>query len=334
MSREMSPEDAVERFLKERKPEVSSSTLQNNRYALTRFIEWAEQSELEDISNLDGFHVHDFKIYRREEDDVNETTLRNNMTALRVFIRWLESTGLIEGDIADKMQMPRPDDDARDERIEEEEAKQVLAYLDKFEYATLRHALFALLWDTGFRLGTVRAIDLEDFHPDEQYVEVVHRPDAETPLKNKAEAEREVNLHEWVTEVVEDYIATNRHDVTDEYGREPLLTSRYGRPAGTNLRAQVNVATQPCRYSDCPHNREESECEAAGVNEKAWKCPSSVSPHTNRRSAITAWLNEGHPKELLSGRMNVGVDTLDKHYDARSKSEKRELRREAFEMDR
>jgi hypothetical protein len=66
--------------------------------------------------------------------------------------------------------------------------------------------------------------------------------------------------------------------------------------------------------------------------EYAQRCPSSVPPHAIRRSAITAWLNEGHSKELLSDRMNVSTKTLEKHYDARTESEKRELRQEAFNM--
>ncbi|WP_238992758.1 tyrosine-type recombinase/integrase [Halorubrum distributum] len=329
----MSPEAAIERFLEEREAEVSASTLRNNRYALRRFTEFTDEHGIEYINDLDGFHIHDFKIFRREEGGVNELTLRNNMTALRVFIRWCESMDLIEGDIADKMMMPNPDDDARDEKIEPSRAEDILDYLEKFEYGSLRHSLFALLWDTGFRLGTIRAIDVDDFQPHEQYVEVVHRPDAETPLKNKVEAEREVNLHEWVVDVLRDYIRMNRHDVTDDYGREPLLTTRQGRPAGTNLRQNINALTRPCHYSnECPHDREESECEAAGNYNAAQRCPSSVSPHPIRRSAITAWLNEGHAKELLSGRMNVSSKTLDKHYDARTESEKRELRKEAFGM--
>jgi hypothetical protein len=66
----------------------------------------------------------------------------------------------------------------------------------------------------------------------------------------------------------------------------------------------------------------------------AQRCPSSVPPHALRRSAITEWLNRGHNKELLSDRMNVSTKTLDKHYDARTAGEKRELREELFEMDK
>jgi len=329
----MTPERAVERYLRERKPEVSESTHRNHRYALKRFVEWTEKAEVDDIAELDGFHVHDFKIHRREEGDISELTLKNNMCALRVFIRWLESMEVIDSGVAENMILPSPDDVTRSDKIDASIAEEILEYLEKFEYATLRHALFALLWDTGFRLGTVRTLDLGDYHADEQYIEVHHRPEKKTPLKNKAKAEREVNLHAWVCEVLDDYVGIHRNDVTDDHGREPLLTTSHGRPAGSNLRANINALTRPCHYSgECPHGRNTETCEATKM-EEAQRCPSSVPPHAIRRSAITAWLNDGHSKELLSDRMNVGTKTLEKHYDARTQGEKRELRAEAFEMD-
>lgn len=118
--------------------------------------------------------------------------------------------------------------------------------------------------------------------------------------------------------------------------RAALLTellTKHGRPTGSNLRQNINAFTRPCHYSgDCPHGREIKKCEASDYD-KAQRCPSSVSPHAIRRSVITEWLNKGHQKELLSDRMNVGTKTLDKHYDARTKKEKRELRKEEFGMD-
>ncbi|MCU4798950.1 tyrosine-type recombinase/integrase [Halobacteria archaeon HArc-gm2] len=330
----MTPERAVERYLKERKPEVAKSTYRNHKYALKQFVDWCEEAPIDDVSNLDGFHIHDFKIHRREEGGVNEVTLYNNLCALRVFLRWMESMGVIESDVAENMILPDPDDDTRDTKIDPDTAENVLEYLDKFEYATLRHVLFALLWDTGFRLGTIRALDLDDYHPEEQYLEVHHRPESGTPLKNKAKAEREVNIHEWVCSVLNDYIQMHRYEVESEEGRKPLLTSRQGRPVDSNLRAHINTLTRPCHYSgDCPHDRDQSRCEAAQERKYAQRCPSSVPPHALRRSAITAWLNDGHSKELLSDRMNVSTKTLEKHYDARTESEKRELRAEAFNME-
>lgn len=329
----MTPKRAVERYLKERRPEVSESTHRNHRYALRRFVEFSDKAGLDDISELDGLDIHDFKIHRRENGNINEVTLYNNLCTLRVFVRWLESMEIVESGLAENMILPSPDDDARDETIDPDIAEEILTYLEKFEYATLRHALFAVLWDTGFRIGTARGLDLGDYHPDDKYVEVRHRPDKGTPLKNKQGAEREVNLHPWVCEVLDDYIQIHRDDVVDDYGRDPLFTSQHGRPVDSNLRANINALTRPCHYSgECPHGRDIETCEATTMSQ-AQRCPSSVPPHAIRRSAITAWLNEGHSKELLSDRMNVSTKTLEKHYDARTQSEKRRLRAEAFEID-
>lgn len=327
----MAIDAAVERYLKEKKPDVSESTLYNNSCALNRFLEFCENEEITQMSEIDSFHVSDFKLHRREEDDVNEVTVYNNLCVLRVFLRWAESMGLVETELAEKMILPNPDD-ARDEKIESDTADEILEYLNKFEYATLRHVLFALLWDSGFRLGTVRAIDVDDFHSEDEYVSLQHRPETGTPLKNGEGAEREVNLHDWVCEVIDDYLETNRESVEDEHGRRPLLTTRHGRAHKTNLRAHINALTRPCHYTgECPHDRNQDTCEGTEYNQSQ-RCPSSVSPHPIRRSAITAWLNEGHRKELISDRMDVSTDTLDKHYDARTESEKRQLRRDAFDM--
>lgn len=281
----MHPERAVERYLQERKPEVSTSTYRNHKYTLNRFEEWCAETELEDVAELDGFHVHDFKIHRRENADIQETTLRNNMVALRTFVRWLESMGVVSGEVADKILIPNPDDDTRDTKIEPETARDILEYLEKFEYATLRHAAFTLLWDTGFRLGTIRALDLDDYHSEEQYVEVQHRPETGTPLKNKQNAEREVNLHQWVCDVLDDYVQMNREDVRDEGERKPLLTTQYGRPAGTNLRQNINVLTRPCHYSgECPHGRDMNACEARSYN-KAQRGARRLCPPTHYAGA-------------------------------------------------
>lgn len=327
----MTPQKAAERYLKERKPDVSESTYYNHKYALKQFLKWCEAEGVEDISQLDNFHVHDFKIHRRENCGINEVTLYNNLCTLRVFVQWLESMGIIEGNLAENMILPNPDNDARDEKIGSERANKILDYLEKFEYATMRHAVFALLWDTGFRLGTARAIDLEDYEPSNQTIAVRHRVDKGTPLKNKRNAERKVTLHPWVCDVLDDYIQIHRHDVVDDYDRQPLFTTKQGRPAKTTLRKNVKWITRPCHYTgECPHDRDQEECVGANHWEKTAQCPSVVSPHTIRRSAITYWLNEGQSKEHLSQRMDVSTKTMDKHYDARTEEEKRKRRQESF----
>jgi site-specific recombinase XerD len=329
-TRDFSIRDAVDRHLRERQHEVSESTLQNQRYALKRFVEFCDSNGIEAISELDGFDLADFRLERQEA--VSSTTVYNNLTSLRTFVRWCEQRDLLPHGLADGMTVPNREGEVRETALDADRAKKILSYLEKYEYASFRHTMLALLWDTGMRVGTLRALDIGDVHADEQYAEARHRPETDTPLKNGVGGEREINLHQWAADVVSGYIQERRDEKLDRHGRRPLLTTRDGRPRVNTLRYHVYRVTSPCYYGSCPHGRDPDNCVATAYSQGS-KCPSSLSPHPVRRGAITAWLNDGHAKELLSDRMDVSTDVLEKHYDARSESEKRELRREAFGME-
>jgi hypothetical protein len=127
--------------------------------------------------------------------------------------------------------------------------------------------------------------------------------------------------------VLDAYIEVNRYDGTDDHGREPLCSSKHGRPNKSSLRDSIYKITRPCIYTqECPHDRDPETCEAMDRN-KASKCPSSVSPHAIRRGSITHFLSKDVPEKVVGDRMNVSLDVLEKHYDRRGEGEKAEQRR-------
>lgn len=85
------------------------------------------------------------------------------------------------------------------------------------------------------RVGAAHALDLDDYHPDEQYLEVHHRPETGTPIKNKEDGERLVALSEQICDLLNDWIDNKRPEVTDDNEREPLLASPQGRAHRTTL---------------------------------------------------------------------------------------------------
>ncbi len=81
MTRKTSPQGAVDRYLKERKPEITESTHRNHKYTLNAFLEWTEKVGIEAVSELGGMYLHEFKLDRRERG-INEVTLYGNLCTI------------------------------------------------------------------------------------------------------------------------------------------------------------------------------------------------------------------------------------------------------------
>lgn len=331
---ELEPIDAAEAkelYLSQRENEVSASTIQAHHYRLKHFVHWCEEvEEIENLNELSGRDLQRYKMWRREDGDLNNVTLVTQLSTLRVFINWCENIDAVDEGLHDKILLPSlsKTEDRRDTMLDPEDAEQLIEYLRQFEFGTRTHALVELLWLTGMRIGAVHSIDLTDYDAENLTVELRHRPETGTRLKNKEDGERVVSLNAEVCDILDAYIQYNRIEVADDYDRKPLFTSSEGRPAKSSLRDSIYRITRPCIYTgDCPHGRQKESCEAMETD-KASKCPSSVSPHAIRRGSITYHLSKDVPEKIVSDRMNVGLDVLEKHYDRRSDKEKAEQRRD------
>jgi site-specific recombinase XerD len=322
--------EAKEMYLEQRKQEVSESTIQAHHYRLKHFVRWCEQVEkLDNLNSLTGRDLQRYKMWRRGDGDLNNVTLVTQLSTLRVFIKWCERVDAVEDGLHDKILMPSlsKHEDQRDAMLDFEAADQLLSYLRNAESATRTHALIEVLWHTGMRIGAAQSLDLGDYDSEEMYLELRHRPATGTRLKNKIDGERFVGLSANVCDALDMYLRYNRVEIEDDNSREPLFTSKYGRPAKSSLRDSIYRISRPCVYTgECPHNREIDSCEAMERN-KASKCPSSVSPHAIRRGSITHHLSKDVPEKVVGDRMNVSLDVLEKHYDRRTEKQKSNQRR-------
>lgn len=322
----LTPEDAVEQYLTSRQHDATKSTIQNHRYRLKQFVRWAEANDFRNMNSMSGRLAEEFKNWRISEGGVNSVTLEQHLRTFRVFLRWCESVDAVEEGVADKILVPRVSqgEKVREEFIDQDTAEELLDYLCRFHWASVDHIIFHTLWHTGIRRGALYALDKEDWHSSDGYLAVRHRPETDTPLKLKEDGERNITVaDDRLARALDDYISEHRFDVVDKHRRQPLLTSRQGRLQGSTIQNHVYKVTRPCWFGrTCPHGREPEDCEAT-TSDSYSKCPSSLSPHPIRRGAITAHLNSNVPKEIASERMSVSVDTLEEHYDARSKEQQR-----------
>ena len=325
------PDRALELYLADRENNVTDATIYSHRSRLGHFVRWCtEEKEITNLNELTGRQLHEYRIWRRMEGNLAPATEKTQMDTLRVFIKWLESIDAVVEDLHSKVLSPTlsGNDNVRDVMLDEERAERILSYLRKYEYCSRPHVVLSLMWHTMARVGAVHALDCEDYDPVEQSLEIVHRSETDTPIKNGEGGQRFVALSAEVRELLDDWLEHRRPDVPDEHGRSPLITTSHGRVHKTTLRGDCYRFTRLCVVSgECPHDRDMADCPAVEYD-SASECPSSVSPHALRRGGITHALSNDWPQAAVSSRVNTSESVLELPYDQRSEKEKMEQRRE------
>lgn len=323
------PETAIELYLADRETEISKATLYSHSSRLGHFVRWCNSEEIENLNELTGRKLHEYRLWRRNDGNLAPASEKTQMDTIRVFVKWLESVDAVDTDLHTKVRSPtlRDGENVRNVMLDSDRAKEVLEYLEKYEYASRPHVVLTLMWHTMMRVGAVHALDVEDYDSDQQCIAVVHRPETGTPIKNGERGQRIIALSEEVCQLLNDWVADRRPSVLGEYDRQPLIATTKGRAHRTTLRGDCYRYTRPCiSTKECPHGRLPENCEAMEYT-AAFKCPSSVSPHALRRGGITHHLNHDVPAKVVGDRANVTQDILDEHYDRRNPHEKMEQRR-------
>jgi hypothetical protein len=334
--------EAVDKYFQTRN--LKAGTESTHRSALyNHFVVWCEEVRgIDDISELTGNDLADYRVWRREVAPTKVKRLRpkseqTQQKILRVFIKRCEKWEFVTPGLHEYVLIPKisRNDEVRDEILDSHTAKQILDWLARYEYASLHHVLWLLYAESGARLGGIHSLDVSDYvsQRDGGYLKLRHRPETETTLKNGEEGERDVSITLDVCDVLDDYLDDKRVDQTDGYGRSPLLTTTHGRVSKSTIRTYFYAWTRPCAIGmGCPYGRDPRECDAAKRNNWAFKCPDSLSTHPVRKGYITAGLKDGIPKMVLSERCDVSEKILDRHYDFRTEQEKMEARMRLIKM--
>ncbi|WP_144905890.1 tyrosine-type recombinase/integrase [Halobellus captivus] len=323
------PSRALELYLEDRSGNLSRGTIISHRSRLSSFVEWLDEREITNLNELTGRLIKEYQIEGRKDSDWAPATEKGMMDTTRVFIRWCESIEAVESGLSQRVQSPVVKDSnmARHEQLDSQTAQSVLNNLERYHYCSRAHVTLAVMWHTMARKGAVRSLDVEDYDADERYLRFKHRPDTDTPLKNKTKSQRHVAISESIADLLDDWIENKRPDVTDDYGREPLITTKRGRIAGSTISRYAYKWTQPCRHDgSCPLGRDPKTCDATDYGNSS-TCPESVSPHPFRRGSITHWLRSDVPSQAVAGRADVSERVIEKHYDERSDRERMEQRR-------
>lgn len=183
------------------------------------------------------------------------------------------------------------------------------------------------------RMGAAHGLDIKDYQREDEppHLEIVHRSDIVTPLKNGRKGERPVSITDEACAIIDDYLANRRPAVTGDHSRDPLLSLQQGRISKSTIRKYVYKWSRPCVVGEeCPHERDPHEWDAVIDLGQASKCPSRVTLQPIRRGYNTLLLEADHSVEVVSDRCNVSPVVIDEHYDVRSEDEKMQQRQEVL----
>jgi integrase len=135
---------------------------------------------------LTGRNLQEYRLWRQDDGDLAKITLNQQMSTIRVFLKWCGSVEAVPSDLYEKVMVPRVSDaeSRRDETLVTETAETILDHLVRFHYGSVEHAVLALLWDTGIRIGAANSLDVQDVDIDEEWIQLEHRSETGTMLKN------------------------------------------------------------------------------------------------------------------------------------------------------
>ena len=309
---------STETFISHKK-DVAETTRDRYRYRLGIFVSFCERRGVWSTDEIDGDLLADYRAARLDDNKTSIKTNEANLTTVRMWIKWLERRGKVQQGTANLVKIPDLDasDERRDVFITHERAKQILDGLNKYEYASLDHVVFGILYHTGMRRSAILALDTDDWVSDSNVLKIRNRDG--TTLKLGQKSERNVTITDSnIANAIDDWISEKRPDVIGDLGRRPLIATAHGRAHATTIQKAIYRVT-------CPDYFAVGECD--DTHDRPSACKYSISPHDVRRSAITHHLREGVPKEVVSDRMSVDQSTIEKHYDRRTMDQRRENRK-------
>lgn len=129
------PDEGIELYLDHRRREVSDATLASHKSRLGYFIDWCGEQETDNLNDLTGRNINEFRIWRRNlNGGIAPVTEKSQMDTLSVFIRFLETLDAVRNDLSEQVVSPDLDDgdNVRDVMLESDRAERILHYLSKF----------------------------------------------------------------------------------------------------------------------------------------------------------------------------------------------------------
>ena len=205
----------------------SPATLGNARSGLGLFIEWAELRSLarpEDITRreMERYQRHLFHLQGRGGRPLGFRSQRVRISQVSAFFRWLVKRGVLPGNPAADLELPRLPNRLVKDVLTQSEAEAVLALPDTTSAVGLRdRAMLELFYSTGIRRTELALLSVGDLDAEGRTLRV---------RRGKGKKERYVPVGERAVFWLETYLTKVRPELARGADTDALFLSADGTP--------------------------------------------------------------------------------------------------------
>src|SRR6056297_2930800 len=102
----ISPQDALDWYLEHREDDLRTATLRKYESALSIFVDWTDEAGIDDMNDVKGRQLMQFKTWRKQEAGLATVSLNGNLAILQRFLRFCENIDAVPEGLAERVPMP------------------------------------------------------------------------------------------------------------------------------------------------------------------------------------------------------------------------------------
>lgn len=102
----ITPQEAIDWYLEHCRDDLRTSTRRKHRLALATFVDWTDEAGIENMNDIGGRQLMEFKTWRKNESDLVTVSLNGNLAILQRYLRFCENIDVIDDGVADRVPLP------------------------------------------------------------------------------------------------------------------------------------------------------------------------------------------------------------------------------------
>ncbi len=148
---------------------LSKNTIEAYSHGLTRFLTHLREKGVQEIRNVDKFHIRSFLLVLRKKN-LNTRSIVRNLVAIRTFFRFLIQEGILESNPVEELESPKVAK-TLPEILTLKEIEQILEQPNlQTPLGTRDRAMLEMLYATGMRVSELTQLPIHQVNLEGGYV--------------------------------------------------------------------------------------------------------------------------------------------------------------------